>query len=107
MIVLMITSAIYAALFQTAAADGARTTLRTCIKQAAIEAKGQKVTNDGFAAFVRGKCTAQETSFKSAVWAMDSKNKVPKKQSDSDAEFQVEDFVTSAADHYASDAPQN
>jgi len=107
MIVLIMTSAIYAAAFQTAAADGARTTLRTCIKQAAVDAKTQKVTNDAFPAFVRGKCAAQETSFKSAVWAMDSKNKVPKKQSDSDAEFQVEDFVTSAADRYAAEAPQN
>ena len=106
MIVLAIASAIYVASFQTAAADGARSALRACIKQATVEAKGQKVTNDAFAGFVRQKCAAQETSFKSAVWAFDSKNKVSKKQSESDAEFQVEDFVASAADHYASDAPQ-
>ena len=30
-------------------------------------------------------CAAQETSFKSAMWAFDSKNKVSKKQSESDA----------------------
>lgn len=108
MIVLMVASAIYAASFQTAAADGARTALRTCIKQAATEAKGQKVGNDAFTGFVRQKCTSQETSFKSAVWAFDSKNKVSKKQSESDAELQVEDFVTSAADRYAADnTPQN
>jgi hypothetical protein len=106
MIGLTIASAIFVALFQTAAADGARTALRTCIKQAAVEAKGQKITNDAFPGFVRGKCTAQETSFKSAVWAFDSKNKVSKKQSESDVEFQVEDFVTSAADRYAAEAPQ-
>lgn len=100
---LAIASAIFAAAFQTAAADGARTALRTCIKQAAVEAKGQKVTNDGFTAFVRQKCSAQETSFKSAVWAFDSKNKVSKKQSESDAEFQIEDFLSMAADHYAND----
>ncbi|NUT00818.1 MAG: hypothetical protein HOP96_07580 [Sphingomonas sp.] len=107
MIVMMIASAIYAASFQTAAADGARTALRTCIKAASADAKGQKVANDAFPAFVRQKCSAQETSFKSAVWAFDSKNKVSKKQSESDSEFQVDDFVTSAADRYASDnAPQ-
>ncbi len=76
---------------------------RTCIKQATVEAKGAKVTNDGFTAFVRQKCSAQETSFKSAVWAFDSKNKVSKKQSESDAEFQIEDFLSMAADHYAND----
>ena len=100
---LTIASAILAAALQTAAADGARTALRTCIKQATVEAKSAKVTNDGFTAFVRQKCSAQETSFKSAVWAFDSKNKVSKKQSESDAEFQVEDFLSMAADHYAND----
>ncbi|HET6942091.1 MAG TPA: hypothetical protein VFH89_08015 [Sphingomicrobium sp.] len=107
MIVLTIASAILAASFQTAAADGARTALRTCIKAAAVDAKGQKVANDAFPGFVRQRCAAQETSFKSAVWAFDSKNKVTKKQSESDSEFQVEDFVTSAADKYAAEAPQN
>lgn len=107
MIEMMIASAIYAAAFQTAAADGARSALRACIKQASVEAKGQKVANDAFSAFVRQKCAAQTTSFKSAVWAFDSKNKVSKKQSESDAEFQVEDFVTMAADRYAADNTPN
>lgn len=107
MIVLMVASAIYAAAFQSSAADGARTALRACIKQAATEAKGQKVASDAFPAFVRQKCSAQTTSFKSAVWAFDSKNRVSKKQSESDSEFQVDDFVTSAADRYAAEATPN
>ena len=107
MIAVMIASAIWAAAFQSAAADGARTVLRTCIKSASAEAKTQKIANDAVGAFIRQKCTAQETSFKSAIWAFDSKNKVPKKQSESDANFQIEDFVTSAADRYAMEsAPQ-
>ena len=107
MIYVMVASAILAAAFQSAAADGARSALRACIKQASTEAKGQKVASVGFAAFVHQKCAAQESSFKSAVWAFDSKNKVSKKQSESDADFQIEDFVTMAADRYASEsAPQ-
>lgn len=107
MIGMMIASAIYAAAFQNAAADGARSALRACIREATTEAKTQKVATDAFEAFVRQKCTAQEASFKSAVWAFDSKNKVSKKQSESDAEFQIEDFVNSAADRYAMEtAPQ-
>ena len=108
MIVMMVASAIYAAGFQTAAAaDSARLALRTCIKQAATDAKGQKVANDAFAAFVKQKCATQTTSFKSAVWAFDSKNKVSRKQSESDSEFQVDDFVTSAADRYAAENTPN
>jgi hypothetical protein len=103
MIEMVIASAIYAAAFQSAAADGARTALRTCIKQATTEAKTQKVATDAIAAFIRQKCTAQETTFKSAVWAFDAKNKVPKKQSEKDSEYQIEDFVTSAADRYAAE----
>jgi hypothetical protein len=102
MIGLMIGSAILAAAFQSsAAADGARSALRTCYKEATAQAKTQKLANDAFTAFIRQQCAAKETSFKSAVWAFDSKNKVSKKQSESDANFQIEDFVTSAADRYA------
>jgi len=100
MIGLMIGSAIFAAAFQSSAADGARTALRACLKEAAAEAKAQKLASDAVAAFIRPKCTEQESKFKSAVWAFDSKNKVSKKQSESDATFQIEDFVTSAADRY-------
>lgn len=100
---MIIGSAIYAAAFQTSAADGARSAFRACIKQASTEAKGQKVPNDAFAAFVKSKCSAQESSFRSAVWAFDAKNKVPKKQSDSDVQLQVDDFMSMAADKYAAD----
>ena len=101
MINLLAASAIVAMAWQSAAADGARTALRTCIKQATTDAKGQKLDTDAITALIRQKCTAEEVKFKAAVWAFDSKNKVSKKQSESDAELQVEDFVTSAADRYA------
>jgi hypothetical protein len=101
MIQLAIASAVLALTWQSAAADSARTALRTCIKQAAVEAKAQKVTSDAFPAFVRQKCTAQAASFKSAVWAFDSKNKVSRAQSESDANLQIEDFVTTAEQRYA------
>ena len=103
MIGLVAASVMWAAAFQSAAADGARSTLRTCIKQAATEAKGQKMAADALSTFAMQKCTSQAASFKSAVWAFDSKNKVSKKQSESDAEFQIEDFLSMAADHYAND----
>jgi hypothetical protein len=107
MIKVLIASAIFAAAFQSTAADGARAALRTCIKQATTEAKAQKIANDAFPAFVKEKCAAQTTSFKSAVWAFDSKNKVSKRQSESDAQVQVEDFVSMASERYASDnSPQ-
>ena len=104
MIKLLAASAILAMAWQNAAADGARTALRTCIKQATTEAKGQKLTTDALTALIHQKCGAEEVKFKSAVWAFDSKNKVSKKQSESDANLQIEVFVASAADRYAAEA---
>lgn len=101
MIKLLIGSAILAALWQNAAADGARNQLRTCIKQATAEAKSQKLAADALPAFIHQKCTSQEANFKSAMWAFDSKNKVSRRQSEADADLQIEDIVTMAAEHYA------
>lgn len=104
MIELVIASAIHAALVQSTAADGARSSFRACLKQASVEAKAQKVASSGFTAFVRQKCAAQESNFKSALWSFDSKNKVSRKQSEADAQVQIEDFLTVAAERYT--APQ-
>ena len=101
MVQLTIAAAMLALMWQSAAADGARSALRTCIKAASTEAKGQKVGSDALTGFIHQKCSAQESAFKSAVWAFDSKNKVSKKQSESDADLQIEDFVSMAAERYA------
>lgn len=107
MIELIIGSAIHAAMLQTPAADSARNALRTCIKEAAAQAGPQKLAGDAFTSFIRQRCAAQETSFKSAVWSFDSKNKVSRKQSEADAMFQIEDFVSAAAERYAAEnSPQ-
>ena len=107
MIELIIGSAIHAAMLQTTAANSARSALRTCIKEAAAQASPQKLADDAFTSFVRQRCAAQETSFKSAIWSFDSKNKVSKKQSEADAMFQIEDFVAAAAERNAAEnSPQ-
>lgn len=100
MLSLVLASAIYAASFQSAATNGARDAFRTCIKDAAEQAKQQKVSPDGFPAFVGQQCTAQAAKFKSALWAFDSKNKVPRSQSEEDADLQLEDVVLSIKDRY-------
>lgn len=100
MLNLMISSVIMLAAVQTAAANGARDTLRTCVKSAMTQAKNDKLTVDAFKTFARTQCANQEASFTAAVWAFDSKNKVSKKQSADDAQLQIEDIVASASDRY-------
>lgn len=105
MIELAIASAIQFASWQSTAADTARTALKTCIRTAAAEAKTQKIPLDAFPDFIRQKCATQETGLKSALWAFDSKNKVSRKQSEADANLQIEDFVLSAKDRYEMEMP--
>ena len=100
MLNLVISSVIAVAAVQTAAANGARDTLRTCVKSAMAQAKTDKLTVDAFKAFARSQCASQEANFAAAMWAFDSKNKVSKKQSAEDAELQIEDIVASASDRY-------
>ena len=59
------------------------------------------MSTDAITALIHEKCTAEEANFKSAVWSFDSKNKVSKKQSESDSTLQIDDFVATAADRYA------
>ena len=106
MLGLVISSAIMLAAAQSATVDGARNGLRNCFKEAITQAKTDKIAKDGFQPFARTRCAAQETSFTAAVWAFDAKNKVPKKQSNADAQLQIEDFLTMADEKYQRDAGQ-
>lgn len=100
MLNLVISSVILLAAVQTAAANGARDTLRTCVKSAMTQAKSDKLTVDAFKTFARSHCVTQEQGFTAAMWAIDSKSKVSKKQSAEDAQLQIEDIVASVSDRY-------
>ena len=100
MLNLLISSVIVLAAVQSAAANSARDSLRTCVKGAMTQAKNDKLTVDAFKTFARTQCATQEQSFTAAVWAFDSKNKVSKKQSAEDAQLQIEDIVASVSDRY-------
>src|SRR5690349_18920171 len=100
MVNLVISSVIVLAAVQTAAANGARDSLRTCVKSAMTQAKSDKLTVDAFKTFARSQCASQEQGFSAAMWAFDSKNKVSKKQSAEDAQLQIEDIVATASDRY-------
>jgi hypothetical protein len=91
---------------QSAAVNSARDGLRNCFREAITQAKTDKVAKDGFQPFARTRCATQATSFTAAVWAFDVKNKVLKKQSNADAELQIEDFLVSAEERYQREVGQ-
>jgi hypothetical protein len=106
MLGLVMSSMIMLAAVQSAAVNNARDGLRNCFKEAVAQAKTDKVPKDGFQAFAHSRCAAQETSFTAAVWAFDVKNKVSKKQSNADAQLQIEDFLIMAEEKYQREAGQ-
>jgi hypothetical protein len=99
MIVLLAASSLTLTALQ-AVINAPREAFRTCLKEASSKASGDKVTAEGYEAYVRNACSAQLGSFKGAVVKFDMGNKMSKKASDDDAESMISDFVSSALDHY-------
>lgn len=106
MFVLTIASVIALAAVQTAAADSSRTELRNCLKEAVQQAKVDKIASDGFAAFATARCGSAANGLKSALVSFDVKNKVPRRRAESDAQLQIDEFVTMAADKYTAALPK-
>lgn len=106
MVGVMVASAILAAAWQNAAIDSSRKALVGCLREAVKQAQDQKMAPDGFAAFAHQSCATAETEFTTALWGFDSKNKVPKRQSESDAKLQIEDYIASAEDKYRGSLPE-
>jgi hypothetical protein len=100
MMTLLLSSVLVVAAAQSAAVNSARDGLRNCFKEAVTQAKTDKIPKDGFQTFARTHCTAQASKFTAAVWAFDAKNKVSKKQSNADAELQIEDFLFTADEKF-------
>ena len=106
MMPLVMSSVLVLAAVQSAAINSAREGLRNCFKEAITQAKTDKVAKDGFQPFAKTRCTTQSNSFTAAIWAFDAKNKVSKKQSNADAQLQIEDFLIMADEKYQREAGQ-
>ena len=91
---------------QTAAADSSRKQFVACLHDVVESAKGQKIAADGFADFARTQCASSEGSFKSAMVGFDVKNKVPRKQAETDAQRSIDDYLSTASDRYKASLPQ-
>ena len=99
MIALLGASAIFLTASQ-AVINGPRDAFKTCLKEASSKAATDKVTADGYAAYVRNACGSQVGAFKGAVVKFDMGNKMSRSASDQDADQMISDFVDSALDNY-------
>jgi hypothetical protein len=96
----MMTALLMAAAMQSAAINSQRDKYLSCLDAAFESAKSQKLPAEGLDAHLRQACAAVESSFEAALIGFDVKNKVPRKQAASDAQIQVDDFVTNLVERY-------
>jgi O-glycosyl hydrolase len=106
MIVLALVSAIAMTSLQTAAADSSRKAFVTCLHDVVEKAQAQKVAIDGFGAFVATECGPAQAKLKAALVGFDVKNKIPRKQAESDAQSSIDDYLATATDRYKATLPQ-
>ena len=72
----------------------------SCLRDAAVSAKGAKIAPDGFKDYARTTCAAAEGGFKSKLVSFNVKNGMSKKAAADDAEIQLEDYVYSIDEKY-------
>ena len=99
MIALVAASAIFLTASQ-AVINGPRDAFKTCLREQGSRAANEKVTPDGFEAYIRNACATQLGGFKGAVVKFDMGNKMSRRASDEDADMMIGDFFSSALDHY-------
>jgi hypothetical protein len=100
MISLVIASAVYLAVAQSASADATRKAFTACLRGAVDKAKAEKVALAGFDAYARAQCAPVSTKFVDVLVSFDVKNKVPRKQATSDAQSQITDYYTETGERY-------
>lgn len=83
------------------AIDSSRSAFVGCLREAASTAKPPEVPVDGFAAYAKGRCTAQEEALKSAMIAFDIKNGASRRSAAEGAQFTIDDFIETARGNYA------
>ena len=99
MIMIAIASAITMTAMQ-ATINAPRAAFVACLKAAGEKAKSEKVAADAYGAYIRAQCEAQATSFKSALVSFDVKNGISRKQAQSDADLQIDDYVVTQEGAY-------
>jgi hypothetical protein len=80
---------------------------RSCLREAATKAAGEKVAGSAYEAYARNNCSAQMSSLKNAVIAFRMKNGMARKAAADDAEMTVDDYVGTSVDKYQFMADMN
>jgi hypothetical protein len=73
---------------------------RGCLREATVKAQNEKVAPDAIDAYLRGQCTVQMQSLRSALVAFRLKNGMAKKAAAEDAAITVDDYVATPVENF-------
>lgn len=99
MIALVVATSIILAALQ-ASINAPTAAFRSCLKDAAGKATGEKVAGDAYEAYARNACSVPMSSLKSAVVAFRMKNGMGRKAAADDADMTVDDYLATSVDNY-------
>lgn len=100
MISFAIATALSAAPAMQAPLVAPRRNYSSCLSKAVKKSLGEKVDPAAFPAAARTVCAAEEAAFKAALVSFDVKAGIRRAQAERDAETQIEDYLTGAAETY-------
>ena len=99
MIILLSASVIGLAALQVSI-NAPTTEFRGCLREATAKASSEKVAPDAIEAYLRGACTVQAQSLRSALIAFRLKNGMAKKAAADDAAMTVDDYVATPVENF-------
>lgn len=99
MIIWLSASAITLAALQ-ASINAPTDAFRGCLREATSNATSEKVAPDAIEAYLRGACTVQMNSLRSALVAFRVKNGMAKKTAAEDAAMTVDDYVATPVENF-------
>jgi hypothetical protein len=73
---------------------------RGCLREAVSKASSEKVAGNAIEAYLRGACSGQMSTLKSAVISFRMKNGMARKAAGEDADMTVEDYIATPSDNY-------
>lgn len=99
-------SALVAAASADTSASAQRSALSACLKEAVASAKSEKVALGAFDAYMRSRCSSQESALREAVIAIDVKNGMSRKDAAEGAQLDVDDYFLGTSEYYQAAQPQ-
>lgn len=83
-----------------------RKALVECLRQASAKASGASVPSADYAKFAATECAAKADALRAGLVSFDVKNGIKRAQAASDAQMQIDDYLSMSAEKYQASHPK-